>query len=65
MERMQFQKKQDNVSVEKDYVNLKMKVGSVEEAVGINSGNKPTINSDKIQMGYNKGQNSIEKEKDS
>lgn len=65
MERMQFQKQQGNVSVEKDYVNLKMKVGSVQEAVEINSGNKPTSNSDKIHMGYIKGQNSIEKEKDS
>jgi hypothetical protein len=61
MERMQFQKQQGNVSVEKDYVNLKMKVGSVQEAVEINSGNKPTSNSDKFHMGYIKGQNSIEK----
>ncbi len=65
MERMQFQKQQGNVSGEKDHVNVKMKVGTAQEAVGINSGNKPTTNSDKIQMEYNKGQNSIEKEKDS
>jgi hypothetical protein len=65
MERMQFQKERGNVSGENDYVNLETKAARVQEAMGSKKGDEPTTSTNKIAMPYNKGQKSIEKEKDS
>jgi|ERR671918_710962 hypothetical protein len=65
MERMQFQKERGNVSGENDYVNLETTADRVQEAMGSKKGDEPTTSTNKISMPYNKGQKSIEKEKDS
>ena len=62
---MQFQKERGNVSGENDYVNLETKAGRVQEAIGSKNGDEPTSGTNNIAMPYNKGQKSIEKEKDS
>ena len=65
MERMQFEKEQGNVSSANDYVNYETRSASVQDSMGIKSGDVPTTGTDKITEPYNKGQKNVEKKEGS
>jgi hypothetical protein len=65
IERIQFQKERGNVSGENDCVNLETTADRVQEAMGGKNDDESTTSTNKISIPYNKGQKSIEKEKNS
>ncbi len=65
MERMQFEKEQGNVLSANDYVNFETNSASVQDSMGINSGDVPTTGTDKITEPYNIDQKKRGEKKDS